>query len=69
MQDVAGKAAFITGGASGIGYGIAQALIAARMKVVIADVDADAGSWAETALRAVGDEALFVEFDVTQSAQ
>ena len=37
MQDVEGKVAVVTGGASGIGYGIARALLDAGMKVVIAD--------------------------------
>ncbi len=41
MQDVEGKVAFVTGGASGIGLGIAKAMVAAGMKVVIADVRDD----------------------------
>jgi NAD(P)-dependent dehydrogenase (short-subunit alcohol dehydrogenase family) len=38
MQDLPGKTAFVTGGASGIGLGIAKALLGAGMNVVIADV-------------------------------
>ena len=38
MKNVEGKVAFITGGASGIGYGMAQAFLNAGMKVVIADM-------------------------------
>jgi len=41
MQDVEGKVAFITGGASGIGLGIANAFVNAGMKVVISDFRPD----------------------------
>jgi len=38
MENVEGKAAFITGGASGIGLGIAKVFAANGIKVVIADI-------------------------------
>jgi NAD(P)-dependent dehydrogenase (short-subunit alcohol dehydrogenase family) len=41
LKDVSGKVAFITGGASGIGYGMAQAFLKAGMKVIVADVRQD----------------------------
>ncbi|MGN6454227.1 MAG: SDR family NAD(P)-dependent oxidoreductase, partial [Steroidobacteraceae bacterium] len=41
MKDVRGKVAFITGGASGIGLGIAGAFIDAGMRVVLADLRQD----------------------------
>jgi NAD(P)-dependent dehydrogenase (short-subunit alcohol dehydrogenase family) len=41
MQNLAGKTAFVTGGASGIGLGIAGALLGAGMNVVIADIRDD----------------------------
>src|ERR1700733_8107524 len=41
MQDLAGRTAFVTGGASGIGLGIAKALSGAGMNVVIADIRDD----------------------------
>ena len=39
MKDFEGKVAFVTGGASGIGYGMARTFLKAGMKVVIADVN------------------------------
>jgi len=41
MQNMNGRTAFITGGASGIGLGIAKALLGAGMNVVIADIRED----------------------------
>lgn len=39
MRNFAGKTAFITGGASGIGLGMAKAMLSEGMNVVIADVN------------------------------
>ena len=41
METLKDKVAFVTGGASGIGLGIAKAMVAAGMRVVIADVRED----------------------------
>jgi NAD(P)-dependent dehydrogenase (short-subunit alcohol dehydrogenase family) len=41
MENLEGKVAFITGGASGIGLGIAKACVNAGMKVVISDIRQD----------------------------
>jgi NAD(P)-dependent dehydrogenase (short-subunit alcohol dehydrogenase family) len=41
VREVEGKVAFITGGGSGVGLGMAKAFRAAGMKVVIADIRAD----------------------------
>ncbi len=49
MQEVAGKVAFITGGASGLGLAMARAFTGAGMKVAIADIE-------QSALDAVADE-------------
>jgi NAD(P)-dependent dehydrogenase (short-subunit alcohol dehydrogenase family) len=42
MKDFAGRTAFITGGANGIGLGLARALLAEGCKVVIVDIRQDA---------------------------
>jgi NAD(P)-dependent dehydrogenase (short-subunit alcohol dehydrogenase family) len=41
MLDVEGRVAFITGGGSGVGFGMAKAFVAAGMRVAIADVRTD----------------------------
>jgi NAD(P)-dependent dehydrogenase (short-subunit alcohol dehydrogenase family) len=41
MRELEGRTAFVTGGASGIGLGMAQAFVAAGMNVVIADLRPD----------------------------
>ena len=42
MHELAGKTAFVTGGASGIGLALGRAFAEAGMKVVLADIEADA---------------------------
>jgi NAD(P)-dependent dehydrogenase (short-subunit alcohol dehydrogenase family) len=72
MQDLRGKTAFITGGASGIGLGIAKALLGAGLNVAIADIRDDHLAAAETEL-AGGDlerngRVLPIKLDVTDRA-
>lgn len=64
MQDLPGKTAFVTGGASGIGLGIAKALLNAGMKVVIADIRQDHLDAATEELSG-GDRVLALKLDVT----
>jgi NAD(P)-dependent dehydrogenase (short-subunit alcohol dehydrogenase family) len=64
MRDFKGKTAFITGGASGIGLGLAQTFADAGMNIVIADVEAPALGAAVAALNARGAQAIGVECDV-----
>jgi NAD(P)-dependent dehydrogenase (short-subunit alcohol dehydrogenase family) len=42
VQELAGKTAFVTGGASGIGLALGRAFAMAGMKVMLADIEADA---------------------------
>jgi 3alpha(or 20beta)-hydroxysteroid dehydrogenase len=62
--DLSGRHALVTGGAQGLGEGMARALAAAGARVVIGDVQ-EAG--AETA-RALGEGHGFVQLDVTDDA-
>ncbi len=68
MRDLAGKAAFITGGASGIGLGVARALARAGVRVAIADVRSVAVHAAAAALEKEGLSALALELDVSDRA-
>lgn len=64
MRNFAGKVAFITGGASGIGLGMARAFLDEGMKVVIADRNRDHLAAARAAL--AGNNAVhFIDLDVT----
>jgi NAD(P)-dependent dehydrogenase (short-subunit alcohol dehydrogenase family) len=65
MDDLAGKVAFITGSAGGIGLGIARACAAAGMKVVISDIDEPELGKAAAELKATGAEVMSVRLDVT----
>ena len=67
MQEVAGRTAFITGGASGIGLGMAKVFATAGMNVVVADLRCDHLDQAEAELREAGlrDRFHLIELDVT----
>ena len=64
MADVEGRTAFITGGAQGIGLGIARALVRAGANVVIADIRDEALAEARLEL-AADDQVDTVQLDVT----
>jgi len=65
MREVAGKVALVTGGASGIGLGIARTLARAGAKVAIADVRPEALRAAAGTLATDGLSALTIELDVS----
>jgi NAD(P)-dependent dehydrogenase (short-subunit alcohol dehydrogenase family) len=69
MEHLRDKVAFITGGASGIGLGIAGACRDAGMKVVIADVRHDALESATATLTTRGGAVLPLVLDVTDRKQ
>ena len=65
MREVAGKVALVTGGASGIGLGIARTLARAGVKVAIADVRPEALRAAAAAFSKEKLAILTVELDVS----
>jgi len=64
--DLTGRKALVTGGARGLGEGMAQALAAAGASVMIGDVLTSLGKDAAGKLAAGGAKAGFVKLDVTQ---
>ena len=68
MEDLAGKVAFVTGGASGIGLAMAQCFAREGAKVVLADIEVDALEKAEAELRESGAEVIGVSCDVSDPA-
>ena len=68
MKDVRGKVAVVTGGASGIGRGMAEAFAAAGMKLVLADVDAERLGRVARELEKTGAEVAAVPTDVSIQA-
>ncbi|MBK1660179.1 SDR family NAD(P)-dependent oxidoreductase [Paracraurococcus ruber] len=63
---LAGDMALVTGAANGIGRATATALAAEGARVLLADVNAEAGEAAAAALRAAGRDARFVAADLAQ---
>lgn len=63
-DDLSGKVALVTGGASGIGLATARRFAQAGAQVLLADLDAAAGGRAVEGLAAEGLTATFVQADV-----
>lgn len=67
-MDLTGRVAVVTGGGSGIGRALAEALARAGAGVVVADIEEAAAAGVADALRAGGAEALAVRVDVSDLA-
>jgi len=65
-NDVGPRVAIVTGAASGIGRACADRLVAAGLRVVVADLHRDRAEDAAADLRAAGGEAVAVSADVTE---
>ncbi|MEM7140780.1 MAG: SDR family NAD(P)-dependent oxidoreductase [Actinomycetota bacterium] len=65
MQDITGKVAVVTGGASGIGRGTALALAADGAKVVVADIEQPPLDAVVAEIEAAGGEAIGIVCDVS----
>jgi NAD(P)-dependent dehydrogenase (short-subunit alcohol dehydrogenase family) len=66
VNELAGRVAIVTGGASGIGRGLVERFLAEGARVVIADVEADLGAELAAAL---GPDAFFRRTDVSDPEQ
>jgi NAD(P)-dependent dehydrogenase (short-subunit alcohol dehydrogenase family) len=64
-EELAGKVAIVTGGASGIGRATAELFVDEGARVVVADVNDEAG---EEVARSLGDAAAFRHADVANAA-
>jgi 3-oxoacyl-[acyl-carrier protein] reductase len=68
MERLDGQVAIVTGGAQGIGLGIATVLRAEGANIVIADIDGAAAAQAASRLSGTGEHAIGVRADVTAQA-
>ena len=68
MREFHGKVAFVTGGASGVGFALARAFGRANMRVMLADIEAGALNSAVTKLKSEGIDAHGVQCDVADRA-
>jgi NAD(P)-dependent dehydrogenase (short-subunit alcohol dehydrogenase family) len=68
VTDIAGKAAFVTGGGSGIGRALALALAREGASVVVADILGDRAETVAAEIREAGGRALALECDVSSRA-
>lgn len=67
MQDLSGKTAVVTGGASGIGRAMAERFANEGMRVVLADIEQAALDRASSEMSAAGHQVLGVQTDVADA--
>ena len=67
MEELKGRVAVVTGAASGIGRALSERFAAEGMRVVLADVEAEALEVARSELAAAGHEVHAVRTDVSQA--
>jgi len=68
MRDVAGKVAFVTGGASGMGLAMVRSFAAAGMKVAVADIEQQALDQVAAEFAGRNSEVIALPLDVTDRA-
>jgi NAD(P)-dependent dehydrogenase (short-subunit alcohol dehydrogenase family) len=68
MQELAGKTAFVTGAASGIGFALSRTFAEIGMKVMLADIETDALTAAVESLRDFRPNVRGVQCDVADPA-
>jgi NAD(P)-dependent dehydrogenase (short-subunit alcohol dehydrogenase family) len=68
MQELQGRVAVVTGGASGIGRALADRFAADGMRIVLADVEAEPLAAAVAELEGAGARAIGIEADVAVAA-
>lgn len=68
MRDLNGRVAVVTGGASGVGRALGEALIQRGAKVVLSDINAEALEETSSDLRAMGGDVIGVVADVMDQA-
>ena len=68
MRELAGKTAFVTGGAGGIGFALARAFAQGGMKVMLADIETDALQAAVKSLREISPDIGGTICDVADAA-
>lgn len=68
MGQLDGKVAIVTGGARGIGKGVATAFVKAGAKLLFVDREEELGQATEAELKAIGGDVAFVALDLSDRA-